>query len=77
MFNLARLPDSAFRGTFRMFFTFAIPMLLVANVPARVLAEKLRSPLDILLLLAMMVVAFFLSQAGWRVSLKRYTSASS
>ena len=77
MFNLARLPDSAFRGLFRAFFTFAIPMLLVANVPARVLAEKLRSPGDILLLLGMMVGAFFLSEAGWRVSMKRYTSASS
>ena len=77
MFNLARLPDSAFRGTFRAFFTFAIPMLLVANVPARVLAEKLRSPVDILLLLVMMVVAFILSEAGWRLSMKRYTSASS
>jgi viologen exporter family transport system permease protein len=77
MFNLARLPDSAFRGTFRLVFTFAIPMLLVANVPARVLAEKLHSPLQILLLLAMMVVAFLLSEAGWRVSMKRYTSASS
>jgi ABC-2 type transport system permease protein len=77
MFNLARLPDSAFRGMFRAFFTFAIPMLLVANVPARVLAQKLHSPRQILLLLAMMVVAFLLSEAGWRVSMKRYTSASS
>lgn len=77
MFNLARLPDSAFRGMFRAFFTFAIPMLLVANVPARVLVDKLRSPGDILLLLAMVVVAFVLSEAGWRFSMKHYTSASS
>lgn len=77
MFNLARLPDSAFRGVFRAFFTFAIPMLLVANVPARVLADKLRSPGDILLLLAMVIGAFLLSEAGWRFSMKRYTSASS
>lgn len=77
MFNLARLPDSAFRGMFRAFFTFAIPMLLVANVPARVLADKLRSPTDIFLLLGMVVVAFFLSEAGWRFSMKHYTSASS
>lgn len=77
MFNLARLPDSAFRGMFRAFFTFAIPMLLVANVPARVLADKLRSPGQILLLLAMVVVAFVLSEAGWRFSMKHYTSASS
>ena len=77
MFNLARLPDSAFGGMFRVFFTYAIPMLLVANVPARVLADKLRSPWEILLLLVMVVVAFVLSEAGWRFSMKHYTSASS
>src|SRR4051812_4124279 len=27
LFNIARLPDEAFRGFFRLFFTFAIPML--------------------------------------------------
>ena len=31
--NIARLPDAAFRGFFKVFFTFAVPMLLVANVP--------------------------------------------
>ena len=37
LFNIARLPDAAFRGLFKAFFTFAIPMLLVANVPVKVL----------------------------------------
>src|SRR5690242_3440832 len=41
LFNIARLPDEAFRGLFKAIFTFAIPMLLVSNVPARVLADKL------------------------------------
>ena len=35
LFNIARLPDEAFRGLFKAFFTFAIPMLLVANVPVK------------------------------------------
>jgi ABC-2 type transport system permease protein len=77
LFNLARLPDSAFRGGFRAFFTFAIPMLLVANVPARLLVNKLSSPRDMLLLLGMSLVCFFVSEAGWRYSVRRYTSASS
>src|SRR4051812_49291977 len=51
MFNIARLPDAAFRGWFKAVFTFAIPMLLVANVPARVLVQKLHSPRDVLLLI--------------------------
>lgn len=78
LFNLARLPESAFRrGLFKSFFTFALPMLLVANVPAKLLADKLRSPTDMLLLLGLSVVCFFASEAVWRFSVRRYTSASS
>lgn len=77
LFNIARLPDSAFRGLFKTFFTFAIPMLLVANVPAKLLIEKLFSPLDALLLLAMSAACLVVSEVGWRFSLRRYTSASS
>ena len=51
-------------------------MILVANVPAKLLVSKLRSPLEMLLLLGMMVVCFALSQIGWKFSLKHYTSAS-
>ena len=77
LFNIARLPDSAFRGLFKMIFTFALPMLLVANVPARLLAQKVRSPLDMLLLFGMALVCLAVSELAWRFSLKRYTSASS
>src|SRR5258705_701994 len=76
LFNIARLPDAAFRGFFKAFFTFAIPMLLVANVPAKLLLEKLRSPLDMLLLLVMVAVCFVASELGWKYALKHYTSAS-
>jgi ABC-2 type transport system permease protein len=76
MFNIARLPDAAFRGFFKVFFTFAIPMLLVANVPAKILVAKLRSPFEMVLLLAMVLICFTLSQIGWRFSLRHYTSAS-
>jgi ABC-2 type transport system permease protein len=79
LFNIARLPDEAFQGLFKAIFTFAIPMLLVSNVPARVLADKLGQGgvRLILLLLAMSVVCFIVSELGWRASLRRYTSASS
>jgi len=76
LFNIARLPDAAFRGFFKAFFTFAIPMILVANVPAKLLIEKLRSPLEMLLLLVMVAVCFVASELGWRYALKHYTSAS-
>jgi ABC-2 type transport system permease protein len=78
LFNVARLPDSAFQpGLFKTVFTFALPMLLVANVPAKVLARKLDSPLEILLLLAMAGACLMVSEWGWRKSVRRYTSASS
>jgi ABC-2 type transport system permease protein len=77
LFNIARMPDEAFRGLFKAVFTFAIPMLLVSNVPARLLAGKLASPLPLLLLLFMSVVCFCVSEWGWRASVRRYTSASS
>ena len=77
LFNVARLPDEAFRGLFKAVFTFALPMLLVSNVPARLLADKLSSSRPVLLLLAMSVVCFCVSEWGWRASMRRYTSASS
>jgi ABC-2 type transport system permease protein len=77
LFNIARMPDEAFRGVFRAVFTFVLPMLLVSNVPARVLTDKLSDWRSVLLLLVMALACFALSEAGWRASIKRYTSASS
>lgn len=77
LFNIARLPDSAFRGFFRIFFTFAVPMLVVANVPVKLLADKLSSPFEMLLLVAMSAVCFLFSSWAWRKSIRNYTSASS
>jgi len=77
LFQIARMPDEAFRGLFKVVFTFAIPMLLVSNVPVRLLVNKVTSPLPLLILFAMSLSCFVLSEWGWRASLRRYTSASS
>jgi ABC-2 type transport system permease protein len=77
LFQIARLPDEAFRGLFKAVFTFAIPMLLVSNVPVRLLADKLTSPLPLLLLLGTGVVCALVSEWVWRRSVRHYTSASS
>jgi len=76
LFNIARLPDDAFRGVFKVVFTFVLPVLLVSNVPTRVLADKLQSPVLWLLLLGMAVVCALVSEWFWRLSVRRYTSAS-
>jgi ABC-2 type transport system permease protein len=77
LFNIARLPDAAFHGFFKAFFTFAIPMLLVANVPVKLLTQKLQSPLEMVLLLVLSGLCFVMSEWVWRSSLRHYTSASS
>jgi ABC-2 type transport system permease protein len=77
LFQIARMPDEAFKGLFKAVFTFAVPMLLVSNVPVRVLADKVTHPAPLFLLLAMSVFCFAVSEWGWRASLRRYTSASS
>ena len=77
LFNIARLPDEAFRGPFKAVFTFALPMLLVSNVPVKLLVNKLTSPLELLLLLVLAALIFAASEWLWRTALRRYTSASS
>jgi ABC-2 type transport system permease protein len=77
LFNISRLPDAAFRGFFKALFTYVLPMLLVANVPAKVMLARLSSPLEMLLLVALALACLVASEAFWRFSLSRYTSASS
>jgi ABC-2 type transport system permease protein len=77
LFNIARYPDSTFRGVFKVVFTFVIPMTLVSNVPVKVLANRLSNPLEVLWLLGIGGLCAVVSEIVWRVSLKRYTSASS
>ena len=77
LFNIARMPDEVFKGAFKAVFTFALPILLVSNVPVRVLAEKLVSPESMLLLLGLGIAWSLASEWFWKFSLSHYTSASS
>lgn len=77
LFNIARLPDAAFRGAFKAFFTYALPMLLVANVPAKLVTQKLESTGEMLLLVLISTLLFAISEVVWRWSVRHYTSASS
>jgi ABC-2 type transport system permease protein len=71
------MPDEAFRGAFKAMFTFALPVLLVSNVPVRVLADKVVSLEGLVVLLALGVIWALISEWFWRLSVCRYTSASS
>ena len=77
LFNIARLPDEAFRGVFKAVFTFVLPMLLVSNVPVKVLINKITSPFECLPLVLIGFALLLFSELFWRFALTRYTSASS
>jgi ABC-2 type transport system permease protein len=77
LFSVARLPETAFRGAARVLFTFAIPMLLVVNVPVKVLLAKVSSASEIALMFTLCLGCFLISILAWRVGLRRYSSASS
>src|SRR6516165_10714673 len=68
LFNIARLPDEAFRGTFKAVFTFALPVLLVSNVPTRTLANTLNSYWPLAVLLGLGVVWALISEWFWKLS---------
>ncbi len=78
VFNIARYPDSVFRGLFKIIFSFFIPVIIVANVPARILARALESPWNGLSQLAGAALFIVLAVRGfWLFALRRYSSASS
>jgi ABC-2 type transport system permease protein len=77
LFNIARMPDEAFRGAFKAVFTFALPVLLVSNVPTRVLADKITSPVMWFVLIGVGIFWALVAEGFWRFSVRRYTSASS
>ncbi|MES2571416.1 MAG: ABC-2 family transporter protein, partial [Verrucomicrobiota bacterium] len=77
-FNIGRYPDVIFHGVFKIIFSYVIPVILVANVPTRLLTRALESPFEGLMQLAMVsVFVLAASRAFWIYALRRYSSASS
>jgi ABC-2 type transport system permease protein len=78
VFNIARYPDVVFRGVFKMVFSYLIPVIIVANVPARILSRALESPWNGLArLVGASLFIFFATRVFWHIALRRYSSASS
>ncbi len=79
VFNIARYPDSVFPfSVFKVIFSYCIPVILVANVPARTLARALEEPwTGFVKLIAATVFIVAATRAMWRFALRRYSSASS
>lgn len=79
VFNIARFPESVFPvGAFRFIFSFIIPVIIVANVPALILARAFESPWNGLAQLTVATLFIVLAtRIFWRFALRRYSSASS
>ena len=75
--TIGRWPEAAFHGFFKAFFTLAVPMLLVTNVPAKHLIPRLEEPVQLVTLVGLTIGFLGLSEIVWRKSLQRYASASS
>jgi ABC-2 type transport system permease protein len=78
--SLARYPKEIFNGTWAApvgrFFTFALPILLVVNVPASAMVKTLDLRMVGFTLLAT-VALFWVSRRFFRHALRSYRSASS
>jgi ABC-2 type transport system permease protein len=78
VFNIARQPDTIFRGLFKLIFSWVIPVIIVANVPARILARSFENPWPgILHLIGATTFVVVVARTFWFFALRRYASASS
>ncbi len=76
--HIARYPDVIYPKLFRFVFGWIIPVVIVANIPARLLIKSLGQPQWLMLHLVLAgSLAFFLSRVFWRFALRHYASASS
>lgn len=76
VFQIARLPREAFSGVTRIVFTWGVPLLLIANVPARTLLYGLQGR-DLVGMGAATAILLALSTIVFQMGLRRYGSASS
>ena len=76
--HIARYPDVIFPRLFQYIFGWIIPVIIVANIPARLLIKPLGQPAWLMLHLVVAgSIAFLLSRVFWRFALRHYSSASS
>jgi ABC-2 type transport system permease protein len=79
--TLMRYPREIFRGSWASpvgwFFSFAVPIMLVTNVPARIMLSMVLDPLVVAYTFIATLAVLWLSRRFFRFALQRYRSASS
>ncbi len=76
LFQITRIPKEAFKGGIKLFFTLVLPMLVVANYPAAVLARGLWG-IGVWWVFGLTATLILLASFWFRYALRFYTSASS
>jgi ABC-2 type transport system permease protein len=78
LFNIGRYPDTIYRGAFKLVFSWMIPVIIVANIPSRILIHAAASPwLSMLQLTSVTVMMLVATRMLWTSALRHYSSASS
>ena len=76
--NIARYPDTIYPRLFKFIFSWLIPVIIVANIPARLLIKSLDQPAWLMFqLVVASSIIFAFSRIFWRFALRHYSSASS
>ena len=76
--NIARYPDVIFPKLFRIIFGWVIPVIIVANIPARLLIKPFGGPGWLMFhLIVAAGIALYGSRLFWLFALRQYSSASS
>jgi len=76
IFDVARWPVSVFRGALAVIFTYVLPLALMTTYPALALLGKLSAGVAFGALASTLCFAAF-ARLVWRLSIGKYTSASS
>ncbi|MGZ6124869.1 MAG: ABC transporter permease [Myxococcales bacterium] len=76
IFDVARWPNSVFRGVLGILFTFVLPLALMTTYPALALLGKLTAQTAVAAVGGTLVFAW-VARRIWMASIRRYTSASS
>lgn len=78
LFNIGRYPDTIYRGAFKLVFSWLVPVIIVANIPARLLIHAAENPWPIMFqLIAATLFIVGATRLMWNSALRHYSSASS
>lgn len=78
LFNIGRYPDTIYRGAFKLVFSWMVPVIIVANIPSRLLIHAAENPWPVMIqLVTATLFVIGATRWMWNAALRHYSSASS